>query len=448
MPMPWIEVSHGSLLFLQGWERRLSESRPGYISASTAQENILKRTAAWLNSTEEPSEGDVTIDVPANLNKTGFRALSDESLQREACTGLESSSKEVFTEPSEGDVTIDVPANLNKTGFRTVSDESFQREACTGLESSSKEVFTDCLHYENLAEQSPKETSDLKESTLRIDSRKSFEHDNLAKTSSEERSVDFKAVGLRNEGVKSLEQEPRSEAISASSLSHFSASLDSVLESSRDWPENGANFTENCRVTPIRMTAVARSIRARKERERLNLFRGKISAAVKIQLWFRRSLRVKRERLERQIAIASVFDESEELTREVAALTIQLAWRKHQRERFEARPKKKKTNTNEKSLSSRSQSSRIYGRSPERIAGVGLQRVRKTASPKVAPSPAAMSYNLAVDLYHPLVSRKGNKRAALVNSGARVRPNSMKRTSLGWTQIAIVETNGQLIIPR
>lgn len=59
---------------------------------------------------------------------------------------------------------------------------------------------------------------------------------------------------------------------------------------------------------------------------------------------------------------------------------------------------------------------------------------RKPGSTKHDPtSPAAMSYNMAMDFYHPLESRQGNSRAAIVTSGIRVRPGSMKRTVSGWT---------------
>ena len=191
-------------------------------------------------------------------------------------------------------------------------------------------------------------------------------------------------------------------------------------------------------------SGVSKSELARRERERLHLIRTKVNAAVFIQRWFRKWISIRREHLERDVMLSEVKSEQEELNKEVAALTIQLAWRKHARLEFEKnsgqtkqqKPKKPPTST---SLSYKQKQNGIhmYGRPLQKglsINGFNSRNAfkRKPASMKNEPSPAAMSYNMAMDLYHPLGSRQGNSRAAMVTSSTRVRPGSMKRAPSGW----------------
>ena len=185
--------------------------------------------------------------------------------------------------------------------------------------------------------------------------------------------------------------------------------------------------------------------RARKERERIQLIRRKVNAAIVIQRWFRRWIHSKRKRLEKNLS-CNVKNGQEELSNEVASLTIQLAWRKHRRIQFEknvtndqsskkivlhSAPCKPKRNGPGNGVN-------VYGYSMEeggRPSNANRRKSSKRRSPymKSHSSAAAMSYNMAMDLYHPMASRQGNSRAAMVASTARVRPGSMKRTATGWS---------------
>ncbi|XP_067019764.1 inversin-like [Acropora muricata] len=185
--------------------------------------------------------------------------------------------------------------------------------------------------------------------------------------------------------------------------------------------------------------------RARKERERIQLIRRKVNAAIVIQRWFRRWIHSKRKRLEKNLS-CNVKNGQEELANEVASLTIQLAWRKHRRIQFEknvtndqsskkivphSAPCKPKRNGPGNGVN-------VYGYSMEeggRASNTNRRKSSKRRSPymKSHSSAAAMSYNMAMDLYHPMASRQGNTRAAMVASTARVRPGSMKRTATGWS---------------
>ncbi|KAL9957900.1 hypothetical protein ACROYT_G034855 [Oculina patagonica] len=192
-------------------------------------------------------------------------------------------------------------------------------------------------------------------------------------------------------------------------------------------------------------SVASKSELARRERERLHLIRTKVNAAVLIQRWFRKWTSIRRERVEQNLMLSDVKNEQEELNKEVAALTIQLAWRKHVRLEYEknsARTKRQKTKkpptSNSASCKPKQNGIHIYGRSiqkgpPINYTNSRSANKRRQAYMKYEPSPAAMSYNMAMDLYHPMGSRQGNSRAAMVTASTRVRPGSMKRTVSGWS---------------
>ncbi|XP_046856489.1 inversin-like [Xenia sp. Carnegie-2017] len=71
-----------------------------------------------------------------------------------------------------------------------------------------------------------------------------------------------------------------------------------------------------------------------------------------------------------------------------------------------------------------------------RRATVQSARVRRDSLIKnVYGSPAATSFNFALDTYHPLASRRGRKESPfLYGVSSRVRPNSMKRSEEGWVR--------------
>lgn len=205
-------------------------------------------------------------------------------------------------------------------------------------------------------------------------------------------------------------------------------------------------------------SVTSKSELARRERERLHLIRTKVNAAVLIQRWYRKWTSIRREHVERDLMLSEVKNEQEELFREVAALTIQLAWRKHVRLKTEKnstrikypKPKKPPQSTSA-SCRSKQNGIHIYGRSIEKgppIAYANSRSASKRRPPymKYEPSPAAMSYNMAIDLYHPMGSRQGNSRAAMVTGSARVRPGSMKRTVSGWSHDVgfLTKINGKI----
>lgn len=193
-------------------------------------------------------------------------------------------------------------------------------------------------------------------------------------------------------------------------------------------------------------SGISKAELARRERERLHLIRSKVNAAVLIQRWFRKWISMRRERFERDVVLSEVKNEQEELNKEVAALTIQLAWRKYYRLEFEKisagtkqQKSKKPPFLSSASCKQKKNGIHIYGRPLRKVPsmnGFNSRNAfkRKPGSTKHdSTSPAAMSYNMAMDLYHPLGSRQGNSRAAIVTSSTRVRPGSMKRTVNGWT---------------
>ena len=223
----------------------------------------------------------------------------------------------------------------------------------------------------------------------------------------------------------------------------FSSGQSSSKESATE-----SDFIDNehseSRVTKMH-SGLSKSELARKERERLHLIRTKVNAAVAIQRWFRKWTSIKRERRERDMMMRDVTKEQEQLCEEVAALTIQLAWRKHMRTKFEKKKTINKTDKRKKaaptSASGKTEQNdiNIYGRAIQgpQTAVVNSRKVKgRGRSPymKYQPSPAALSYNMAMDLYHPLGSRQGS-RTAMVTASPRMKSGCMKRT-YGWTHDA------------
>ena len=220
----------------------------------------------------------------------------------------------------------------------------------------------------------------------------------------------------------------------------FSSSKSSLKESATE-----SDFIDNehseSRVTKMH-SGFSKTELARKERERLHLIRTKVNAAVTIQRWFRKWTSIKRERRERDMMMRDVTKEQEQLCEEVAALTIQLAWRKHMRTKFEKKKTDKRKKAAPTSASGKTEQNdiNIYGRPFQegpQTAVVNSRKVKgRGRSPymKYQPSPAALSYNMAMDLYHPLGSRQGS-RTAMVTASPRMKSGCMKRT-YGWTHDA------------
>ncbi|XP_064646687.1 inversin-like [Lineus longissimus] len=182
------------------------------------------------------------------------------------------------------------------------------------------------------------------------------------------------------------------------------------------------------------------------ERMRQAEFRRKWKAAVVIQRCWRYYLYFKKGLMKKaadNIRTKRLAAGEEEWYRQIAALTIQLAWRKYYRRKLM------------RSLTPRSRHI-MHMWDPEVIATKQRAMLRdiyceelqvpvwhpKLHPPvrpswfKYIPSPAALSFNFAVDQYHPLVARRGSSRLTYMNDNStRVRPFSMKRESEGWCHV-------------
>ena len=96
--------------------------------------------------------------------------------------------------------------------------------------------------------------------------------------------------------------------------------------------------------------------------------------------------------------------------------------------------KGKNTQVPKNTSNSESQSRKTDPSKPPRKQTPQSARIRRDSLIKNAyGSPAVLSYNFALDTYHPLVSRRGRKNNAFpFTTSGRVRPNSMKRVEGGW----------------
>ncbi|XP_070570393.1 inversin-like [Ptychodera flava] len=130
----------------------------------------------------------------------------------------------------------------------------------------------------------------------------------------------------------------------------------------------------------------------------------------------------------------------EEYRRQVAACVIQLAWRKYYHKKLlkSLGRNKKILHTWSPSVLAAKQRSlveQIYSEvliAPEWYPD--LPRAIRPDYMKYIPSPAALSYNFAVDQYHPMIARRGSYRAESVPTWSpRMRPGAMTRDNYGWT---------------
>ena len=88
-----------------------------------------------------------------------------------------------------------------------------------------------------------------------------------------------------------------------------------------------------------------------------------------------------------------------------------------------------KTTSNSESQSRKTDPSKVPRKQTPQSARIRRDSLIKNAYG----SPAVLSYNFALDTYHPLVSRRGRKNNAFpFTTSGRVRPNSMKRVEGGW----------------
>ncbi|XP_032218348.2 inversin [Nematostella vectensis] len=218
--------------------------------------------------------------------------------------------------------------------------------------------------------------------------------------------------------------------------------------------------------------------RARRERERLNMIRTKVNAATIIQRWFRRVSPIKHrpntDYLDQsRKEIAELILDQEALKHQVAALVIQLAWRRFvRRKAYKAQehgeqsietsettlsspeqppigevqsavrreqPKSEKTPPSttpspppkqpSKPTESRRAKSGVFGRrsisSARHNSTIDSRRHRRSA-----PSPAAISFNNALEMYNPMSTRRMNDRVSTPRRSNKVKPTATRRT--GW----------------
>lgn len=216
------------------------------------------------------------------------------------------------------------------------------------------------------------------------------------------------------------------------------------------------------------MTLQSKSELVRKDRERRHLIRLKMEAASVIQRWYRRCRGRKHTRQpENTIELEEAVKDQQELVQQLAALTIQLGWRKYLREKYKGastevreRPLNKvvhsdslrsndSANSNSSTIrrakcrnmksevrrstavASAKRRSRMDSRAQTSHNAVG--RSRKTA----LFSPNASSYNLALDMQNPVVAKRGNTRTSTPRRGAnnKIRPSTtVRRTTSAWTR--------------
>ncbi|XP_074644688.1 uncharacterized protein LOC141901380 [Tubulanus polymorphus] len=177
------------------------------------------------------------------------------------------------------------------------------------------------------------------------------------------------------------------------------------------------------------------------ERSRQDEFRLKQKAASTIQRGFRHYLYIKKGVLKTaQDAIRNKRLEAgeEEWIRQIAALTIQLAWRKYCRKRLlkTITPNRKHVvhtwDPESVSLKQKTIVKEIYS---EKIKPGGWtptnNRPTRPTWSKYVPSPAALSYNFAVDQYHPVVARQGHSKSQIVPSSSDRNSNTSSSSSNG-----------------
>ncbi|XP_052235059.1 inversin-like isoform X4 [Dreissena polymorpha] len=153
------------------------------------------------------------------------------------------------------------------------------------------------------------------------------------------------------------------------------------------------------------------------ENTRLHDFRRKQYAAMRIQkAWRNHKMRSFAILLTAKQAVHKMRmrQGADEFHKQIAALTIQLAWRKYIRRKLlqSLAPNKRQLRMWDPELIAMKQRalvSQIYG---EQIAAPfwhpNMLRPQRPYWTKLAPSSAALSYNFAIDQYHPLVAKKGS----------------------------------------
>lgn len=160
---------------------------------------------------------------------------------------------------------------------------------------------------------------------------------------------------------------------------------------------------------------VAKNVK-KTETNRLHDFRRKQYAAQRIQkAWRNHKMRSFAILLTAKQAVHKMRlrQGAEEFHKQIAALTIQLAWRKYIRRKLlqSLHPNKRQLRMWDPELIAMKQRalvSQIYGEHIEApFWHPNMLRPQRPYWAKLAPSSAALSYNFAIDQYHPLVAKKG-----------------------------------------
>lgn len=153
------------------------------------------------------------------------------------------------------------------------------------------------------------------------------------------------------------------------------------------------------------------------ETNRLHDFRRKQYAAMRIQkAWRNHKMRSFAILLTAKQAVHKMRlrQGAEEFHKQIAALTIQLAWRKYIRRKLlqSLHPNKRQLRMWDPELIAMKQRalvSQIYGEYIEApFWHPNMLRPQRPYWARLAPSSAALSYNFAIDQYHPLVAKKGS----------------------------------------
>ena len=435
-------VSDRFLFYLQRGERGAGDGQTDDESSppSTTKSTTGKPRLSSPPSATKPTTGKPRLSSPPSTAKptTGKPRLS---------------SPPSATKPTTGKPSITFEASLSiRPSDASISEEQKSSNEAENVSNKTDDIpHINSHNMEGVRPCIDKNSSDFEDST-HVDFGSLSEHHSASAGEGRKSQVDDTESGKAELGAQGVEMAGNETVAMALAKDEATGIADEAVSMAltRDEEAEVVNQDDKsiAKVTHDRKSAslaVSPQVlscqleRYRKEKQRVHLIRLKVNAAVTIQRVFRAYTRRTREHAKHQELISRFRKENEEIRREIAALTIQCTWHKHQRQQLQSSSSKRMQNLDNLSLpvvgNGRRQSN--YGNNMQTgtylHTSPKLRRDRKQDSVRFPASSAALSYNLALDLYHPMVSRQGDSRAGKVTvGGARVRPKSMKRTKTGW----------------
>jgi hypothetical protein len=407
---------------------------------------LQQQSALRKNMDEDFEDGDFFLATAAG-QRYSFTKYEDEDDPQQLSTIFESSYPHMNSELKEINTlnTLKIEELICENSESVVDDENVKRlsednyseDRRTSSESADSSVKymneSESVNRDKVAEKSGSKNSNL-----------NGDVDNIMEITADALNIDFK---LSDRGSES---DANDQQFTKSDLSSNSFETQNHLPKNYD-TSNSNDVSSSAKLVMFQ----SKSELARRERERRNLIRAKVEAASVIQRWYRRGRGRKQNK-----RVEDVLDVQKELVQQVAALTIQLVWRKYIRQRYQSttdrRPNKavhseslRSNDSHETNMSvvkskSRNKVSDVRrptlglpaGRRPRMDSKLqssygSIGRLRKTA----LYSPAAASYNLALDMQNPIVAKRGNTRTSTPRRGAnnKIRPSTSRRTTSART---------------